>query len=297
MAKKPPYPFVKWLGGKGRLAAHVLARLPEHCETYYEPMLGGGAVFIEMAKAGRFDKAVLGDTNPELMSAWRVVQSDVEALIKELKKKRYTYDRTVYLKIREEDPSGMDPVLVAARFIYLNRTCFNGLYRVNGDGRFNTPFGQYKDPVICDAENLRALSGILDGITLREADFEKVVEGAGDGDAVYFDPPYIPISDTSNFDKYTAGGFGKGEHERLARVFTSLAKQKTRVVLSNSSADEAVRLYGKFDFDWLTGTRSVGGPADYRKSVKEMIVFAGPKEPAGRKRGGKVRANDTTDKA
>jgi len=256
-------------------------------------MLGGGAVFIEMAKMGRFDQAVLGDMNHELMNAWCVVQSDVEALIKELKKKRYTYDKAVYLRIRDEDPFEMSPVSMAARFIYLNKTCFNGLYRVNGDGKFNTPFGKYKNPVVCDAENLRALSKVLKDVSLQEEDFEHIVKGAKKGDAVYFDPPYIPISETSNFDKYTASGFGKEEHERLSRVFSSLAKKRTRVVLSNSSADRALRLYRKFDFDWLTGTRSVGGPADYKKSVKEILVFAGPKDTGWKKR--IEQTDDATD--
>jgi len=280
MSKKPPYPFVKWLGGKGRMAVHVLGRLPDRCDTYYEPMVGGGAVFIEMAKAGRFGRAVIGDNNPELMNAWRVVQSSVTELVTELRKKRYAYEKSVYLRIRGEDPGEMDPVKRAARFIYLNRTCFNGLYRVNAEGRFNAPFGQYKDPVICDAENLRAVSELLKSVELHEGDFEGMLDGALPGDAVYFDPPYIPLSSTSSFDRYTASGFSLEDHERLAKLFGSLSKKGVRAVLSNSSAKEAVGLYGKFDFDWLTGTRSVGGPADYRKSVKEMIVFAGPKEPS-----------------
>ena len=277
MAKKPPYPFVKWLGGKGRMAQHVLARLPDHCTTYFEPMVGGGAVFVEMAKAKRFDLAVLSDTNPELMNAWRVVQSDPGGLVKELRKKRYAYDKDVFLKIRAEEPSGMDPVRRAARFTYLNRTCFNGLYRVNGDGRFNTPFGKYKDPVICDAANIKAMSGLLEGVELREVDFEPGVEGAKPGDAVYFDPPYIPISRTSRFDQYTASGFGMEEHRRLRSVFESLVKNEVRVVISNSSAETSIEMYGAFDLDRLTGSRSVGGPADYRKPVEEIIAFAGPR--------------------
>lgn len=270
-------PFIKWIGGKARMARHVLDRLPSRCNTYFEPMVGGGAVFVEMAKTNRFDRAVLSDTNPELMNAWRVVRSDAAALIKELRKKRYVYDKAVFLKIRAEDPEVMDPVRMAARFIYLNRTCFNGLYRVNGSGKFNTPFGRYENPVICDAANIRAMSELLESVELREADFEQGVDGARPGDAVYFDPPYIPLSKTSSFDKYTASGFGMEAHGRLRDVFKSLSKKGVRVVLSNSSASESVEMYRSFDFDRLTGARSVGGPADYRKPVEEIVVFAGPR--------------------
>lgn len=277
MAKKPPYPFVKWLGGKARMAKHVLARLPNECDTYYEPMVGGGAVFVEMAKAGRFKNAVLSDTNWELITTWRTIKSEVPDLIKELKKNRYVYDKKVFLEIRKEDPTIMDPVRVAARFIYLNRTCFNGLYRVNGSGKFNSPFGKYTDPVICDIANLKAVSGLLANVEIRNEDFEGGIRGAGSRDAIYFDPPYIPISSTSNFDKYTAGGFNLSNHERLSEVFSSLADKGARVVLSNSSSKDSIRLYGKFDIDRIIGSRSVGGPADCRGSVEEILAFAGPK--------------------
>lgn len=277
MAKKPPYPFVKWLGGKARMAKHVLARLPNKCNTYYEPMVGGGAVLIEMAKAGRFENAIISDRNWELITTWKTVKFEVSDLIKELKKKRYVYDKSVFLGIREEDPTIMDPVRVAARFIYLNRTCFNGLYRVNGSGKFNSPFGKYTDPMICDTANLKAMSKLLDNVEIRNDDFELGVREAGNGDAVYFDPPYLPISSTSNFDKYVAGGFGISEHERLSRLFSSLAEFGVRVVLSNSSSEDSIRLYGKFDIDRIMGSRSVGGPADCRGSVEEILAFAGPK--------------------
>jgi len=277
MARKPPYPFVKWLGGKARMARHVLERLPARCRTYFEPMVGGGAVFIEMAKAGRFEKAVLADTNHELLTTWRVVKKDPGSLIKELRKKRYVYDKEAFLKIRAEDTGPMDPVRLAARFVYLNRTCFNGLYRVNGDGRFNSPFGRYKDPVICDAANIKAMSGLLQDVDLLECDFEEAVRGAEPGDAVYFDPPYIPLSDTSNFDKYTARGFDMEAHRRLHRLFSGLVGEGVRAVLSNSSAEASLELYGRFDLDRFVGSRSVGGPADYRKPVEEILVFGGPK--------------------
>lgn len=278
MAKAPPYPFVKWAGGKARVAPHVLRRLPDNIDTYYEPMIGGGAIFFELARANRFKAAVIADKNPELINAWQVVKEDVEGLIKELSdKKKYRYDKAVYLKIREV-PGKLSKVELAARFIYLNRTCFNGLYRLNSKGEFNVPFGRYDDPVICDSKNLRAVSEILEDVDIYLQDFGRATSGAAEGDAVYFDPPYLPLSDTSKFTSYTASGFTLEDHVRLAGVFKLLGDGGARVVLSNSSAKEAIDLYKGFDIDWITGTRSVGGPANYRKSVKEMVVFHGPRK-------------------
>jgi DNA adenine methylase len=275
MAKTPPYPFVKWAGGKARVAPHVLRRLPDKISTYYEPMIGGGAVFFELARAKRFEKAVIADKNPELVNAWQVVKADVDGLVEELSdKKKYRYEKSTYLKIRAV-PGKLSKVELAARFIYLNRTCFNGLYRLNLKGEFNVPFGKYDDPVICDEKNLRAVSELLKKVRVTLQDFSKVAEEAEEGDAVYFDPPYIPVSDTSKFTSYTADGFAMADHVRLAEVFEKLGDRGVRVVLSNSAAKEAVELYEGFDIDWITGTRSVGGPADYRKSVKEMVVFHG----------------------
>ena len=279
---KVPHPFAKWAGGKGRVAQHVLRRLPDKIGTYYEPMVGGGAIFFELVRAERIEQAVIADLNPDLMNAWSAIKRDVEGLIKELGSGRYRYDKAVFLKIRDMDRkpgfAETDGLKKAARFIYLNRTCFNGLYRVNAEGHFNAPFGRYKDPVICDAKNLRAVSEALKKCQILLADFDPAVNGAGKGDAAYFDPPYIPISKTSNFTGYTAEGFTLEDHQRLARAFARLAKKGARVVLTNSSAPEAEELYRQFDVDWITGGRSIGGPADYRKkAVKEMIVFSGPK--------------------
>jgi DNA adenine methylase len=210
------------------------------------------------------------------MAAFSAVQSDVDSLVKELKDKRYKYDRRVYLRIRAEDPTGFDQIRRAARFIYLNRTCFNGLYRVNRDGEFNTPFGKYDNPLICDEENLRAVAKSLKGVKLMCADFETIVEKVEPGDGVYFDPPYLPISKTASFTSYNAGGFRLGDHARLAFYFKALVKMGVNVVLSNSLSDVTRDMYSGFDVRELTGARNVGGPAEYRKSVTEMMVVGGP---------------------
>lgn len=270
-----PHPFIKWLGGKRKMLSNISNHLPDRCNTYYEPMIGGGAIFFALAKENRFENAVISDLNPELTNAWKVIQGKVAELISELKDSKYIYDKNAFLEIRK-DESGND-VQLAARFIYLNKTCFNGLYRVNKSGHFNTPFGKYHDPVICDDANLLAVSNILQKVEIKNLDFEEVVSDIKPGDAVYFDPPYLPISETANFDRYTSTGFGISDHHRLAEVFSSLAERGITAVLSNSVSQEAVKLYRKFDFDFITGNRSIGGSSSSRKTVSEMIVFSGKK--------------------
>lgn len=275
MAKTPPYPFIKWAGGKQNLAKHVIRRLPDEIDTYYEPMVGGGAILIRMR--GKFQRAVISDTNPEVVNAWRAVKKDVKKLIQALRRPKFKYEKETFLKIRAQNPDKLSPVGRAARFIYLNKTCFNGLYRVNSQGQFNVPFGKYKDPVICDAENLQAVSQLLKNVKILDKDFEAACKEAGKGDAIYFDPPYMPVSKTSNFTGYTADGFNDQEHERLARVFEKAGDRGVRVVLTNSVAPGVMELFGKFDYDQQDGNRSIGGPADYRGKAGEVIVFHGPK--------------------
>lgn len=272
-------PFVKWAGGKGKMLPHIVPALPEKMDVFYEPFVGAGAVFFELARQKRFKKAVLCDSNADLMSSYRAIQTDVEGLIEELSSKRYKYESKTYYKIRGESPSDED-VKRAARFIYLNKTCFNGLYRVNRAGEFNTPFGKFENPTICDAENLRAVSKILKKVVLRETDYEEVVMKAKEGDGIYFDPPYLPISETASFTGYTPGGFNGSDHAKLAYVFKGLAGKGVRVVLSNSLCNETRELYSGFEVKELMGARNVGGPAEYRKPVMEMMVVGGP-SPSG----------------
>lgn len=272
MAKKPPHAFVKWAGGKARISDRVLSKIPSKINNYYEPFLGGGAIFFDLYKRESIQKATLGDQNPELMNAYRVVRDNVEDLIKCLKKPKYEYKRKSYLTIREQNPLKLSAIERAARFIYLNHTCFNGLFRVNRSGQFNVPFGDYKNPVICDELNLLSVSEALKNIRLLEENFSWVLELAKSGDVVYFDPPYIPLSKTSKFDSYTQNGFGLDKHEELANVFKELSKQKVRVILSNSSAPESYALYKGFKIEEFENSRSIGGPANYRKSVKELLI-------------------------
>lgn len=268
-----PYPFLKWAGGKARMIERIVSRLPDRIGTYYEPFVGGGAVFFELAREKRFKKAVIADLNADLMNCYKVVKSDVDGLINELRKKKYVYDKKAYLKIRALDVKSLSPIERAARLIYLNRTCFNGLYRVNSNGQFNVPFGSYVSPVILDEPALRAASAALRNVRVLCADFEKALSGIKPGDAAYLDPPYLPVSATSNFTEYNEGGFGADDHRRLARKFVELWEAGIPVVLSNSAAPLAMSLYDGFERIELMGSRSVGGPAEYRKPAKEIIVF------------------------
>lgn len=284
MSKSPPYPYIKWLGGKGRMAGHVMARLPREINVYGEPMIGGGAVLIELARQKRFKSARVADSNPELIRAWKAVKESVDPLVKKLREKKFSYDKELFLQVRATDPSTLDDVEAAARFIYLNRTCFNGIYRVNKKGEFNVPFGRYTDPLICDEPNLRAVSSLLKNVTIDCLDFADFLDdfpAPGDHEcvnAVYADPPYVPVSKTANFTSYTEEGFGDHEHRTLAAGLRGLSNMRIRVVASNSGAKEARALYDEhFDVDELRGSRSVGGDGTKRKAVAEIIAYGGPK--------------------
>lgn len=275
MPRETPYPYVKWAGGKGRMLGHIVPRVPQSFGRYFEPFLGAGALYFELARQGRIKNAYLGDTNTELMNAYRVLKAGASALVEELSDKSvYLYDRDAFMGARAADPAGMSDVKRAARFIYLNRTCFNGLYRVNKDGRFNTPFGTYKDPVICDSENLLAVGKALRRASLIESSFEWVEKRARAGDVVYFDPPYMPLSGTSKFTAYTEEGFGLVQHRLLSMTFASLARKGVCVILSNSATPEVRSLYRDYEIVELQGARNVGGPASYRKPVTELMVVA-----------------------
>ncbi len=270
-----PYPLLKWAGGKGRVMSHIIARIPEKINTYYEPFLGGGAIFFELARQKRFQKAVIGDLNIELMNTYQMVQTRTDDLIVELKNGKYDYNKPNYLRVRALNPGDLTPIERAARFVFLNRTCFNGLYRVNGEGRFNVPFGKYKNPLICDEANIRAIAETIRDVDLRIDDFEKIVAGAKPGDVVYLDPPYLPLSDTAKFTAYNTGGFLLEVHRRLSLLFHQLSQAGVCCILSNSYTPITLDLYKGHEIMELMGPRNVGGPAEYRKPVKEIIVFGG----------------------
>ena len=264
-------PCVKWVGGKRYLVPEILKRLPPKIKTYYEPFLGGGAVFFALAKEARFECARLNDANEELMQMYRALAFDVDAVVRALRKHVYTEKH--FYAVRAQSWKRLSAARAAARFIFLNRTCFNGLYRVNSKGRFNVPFGRYSNPTICDAENLRAVSETIGDVWLLSMDFEHAVRsGAKRGDAVYFDSPYVPVSDTANFTAFTKGGFGPAEQERLRDCFAALDKRRVHVLLSNSNTPLVRKLYEGYRIEKVRVPRRVNSDATKRGDVTELLI-------------------------
>ncbi len=237
-------PFVKWAGGKKKLLPAYDTLLPSHFETYHEPFLGGGAVFLYLAHVGRVGRAILSDVNGELMQLWRVVRDAPERLIAELE--GYPYERDFYYGIRALDPNRIDPVRRAARMLYLNRTCFNGLYRVNSLGQFNVPIGRYENPVICNAANLMNVSKLLQGRELQAWSYENVLEVARPGDFVYLDPPHHVVESRTRANQTTAG-FTDHHQGKLFEIVRMLDRRGCLVMLSNTSTPLVRRMYRGWD--------------------------------------------------
>jgi DNA adenine methylase len=267
-------PFLKWAGGKTRLLETLSNLLPETIDTYYEPFIGGGALFFHLAHEQRFRHAILNDFNPELVNCYQVVRDAVEALIAQLKTFQVTRDE--FYAVRALDPLALSTVHRAARTIYLNRTCFNGLYRLNKRGAFNVPRGDYKDPRVVDEGNLHACSALLHSVTLREGGFVQAVKGVVSGDAVYFDPPYVPLNATSNFKSYTKEGFTLDDQQRLAECFRELADRGVFVLESNSDTATVHNLYKGFERRVVRMRRNINSKADSRGAVNELVVMVRP---------------------
>jgi DNA adenine methylase len=272
VASDVPRPILKWAGGKSRLVPRILQLLPERMETYYEPFAGGAAVLFSLAHAQRFERAVLSDRNRDLVDVYRAVKSKVRSLIDVLG--TYSHNRDEYYRIRALDPAKLDLVERAARIIYLNRTGYNGLYRVNSSGRFNVPFGRYKDPKFCDPPRLLAAAQVLKPVHLEVADFEEICSEAKAGDGVYFDPPYLPVSRTSSFAAYHHETFSIEDHERLARAFARLETKGVATLLSNSSTPVSKKLYKNFKYQTVQVTRPINSRASGRGTVPELLVVS-----------------------
>jgi DNA adenine methylase len=267
---QPAKPFLKAVGGKTVLLLEILPRLPAKIKTYYEPFLGGGAVFFALAAEGRFERAVVSDANEELAITYVALANLTDKVVRALKK--HVYDETHYYSVRAQDPLKLEMSVRAARLIYLNKTCFNGLWRVNRKGQFNVPFGRYTNPTICDEENLRAVSLALRRVTVTSLDFEKTVLPAKRGDAVYFDPPYVPVSETANFTAYTAGGFGPDDQARLRDVAKRLDERGVHVLLSNADTPLVRELYKGFKIESVQAPRRVNSKGGKRGNVGELLI-------------------------
>jgi len=273
-------PFLKWAGGKGQLLAQYDRFFPrKRGGTYFEPFVGSGAVFFELRKRGLFDTYYLSDVNPELVNCFTVVRDCVDDLIAALREHKARHDEdahTHYYAVRnlDRDPAWASATNVerAARMIYLNKTCYNGLWRVNSKGQFNVPMGRYRNPDILNEARLRAASEALQGVDVDTRPFEEVTERAQAGDFVYFDPPYYPLSDTANFTGYSADSFSADDQRRLAATFAKLHQQGCRVMLSNSDTPFVRELYADFYVHTVTARRAINSKGGKRGEITEVVV-------------------------
>ena len=277
-AKHHAKPFVKWAGGKRALLEILCASLPQNFNAYFEPFLGGGALFFELANKGLLQgkKVYLNDKNAELINAYLAIQKEPQKLLNELNLMQKAHSKEHFYSIRALDRevkfSTLSPIFRAARFIYLNKTCFNGLCRYNAKGQFNTPFGAYKNPKIYDEMLiLNAHYALQDAVILNE-DFEFVRDLTKKGDFVYFDPPYFPLNLTSSFTSYTQN-FLENEQIRLYALFCDLNSRGVKLLQSNSSTDFIKNLYKNFQIQAIQAKRAINCKGDKRGTVSELILF------------------------
>lgn len=270
---KSALPIVKWVGGKRQLLNSLVPLLPQKFSYYCEPFLGGGALFFRIQP----QRAIVNDINPDLIAVYKVVKSDVDALIESLKTYRNTPEQFYFVRDLDRNKDtyqSLSTVERASRFIYLNKTCYNGLFRVNSAGEFNSPFGRYKNPNIVNEPTLRAVSAFLNANDIQFScmDFEKVLQNLPEGCFVYLDPPYDPVSSTSNFTGYNKGGFGKDEQLRLKACCDDLTRRKIKFMLSNSPTEFILNLYSGYDITPVEAKRSINCNGAKRGIVKEVII-------------------------
>lgn len=266
-------PVLKWVGGKTQLLDHIRERIPSDIGTYYEPFIGGGAVFFNIAP----QKAVISDMNGELINLYQVIKTSPDALIASLKRHQNTPEYFYQLRSKDRNRKNfkrLSPISKASRLIYLNRTCFNGLFRVNSRGELNAPFGYYKNPQICNEPNIREISGFLSShdIEIIEADFEQALSTAKAGDFVYLDPPYDPVTDTASFTGYVAGGFDREQQRRLKACCDRLNAAGVKFLLSNSATEFILELYKDYKIDLVNAKRNINCKGDSRGAVQEVLV-------------------------
>jgi DNA adenine methylase len=268
-------PFLKWAGGKGQLLKDFMRFFPDKFNNFIEPFVGGGAVFFYLYSSGQLweKKSVLIDSNKDLINTYQIIKDEnkLKVIIKALSNGKYLNNETTFYKIRKEEPK--NDTDRAARIMYLNKTCFNGLYRVNSKGKFNAPFGRYNNPRICDSKNLQAVNKSLENTELINGDFTAVLEYAAKNDFVYFDPPYQPISKTSSFTGYTKNSFNEKDQVRLAEVFKKLDKRGCKLMLSNSDADFIRELYKGYRIEVVKAKRMINCKAAKRGAINELVIL------------------------
>ncbi len=278
-------PFVKWAGGKRQILHILIKNLPTEIyqgkiKVYTEPFVGGGALFFKLKSMFDFEKVILADKNKDLINAYTSVRDDVASLIKilkELEKRFYeSKDRKeFYYAMREKfNNKRKFDIERAALFLFLNKTCFNGLYRVNSKGKFNVPFGRYKNPVICEEKNLMNASRLLSDAELIAGDFTLIEKEIGANTFVYLDPPYRPISETSSFTSYNSDLFDDKEQERLAKFVRKIDLRNVKFMLSNSYSKDGFfqKLYSGFDIKTIRVKRYISATIAGRTEVREILV-------------------------
>jgi DNA adenine methylase len=276
---KAPQPFLRWAGGKRRLANLLIQAFPQDFDPrvnkLYEPFIGGGALMFatgnrnaEMYVPGK--NLLINDSNPDLIIVYKVIKSNLPELLGELKKLSKNLSKEEFERIRSSSPT--TNVARAARFIYLNKTCFNGLWRVNSSGQFNVPWGKLKNPLIFDASNLEACRKRLIGSKITTGGFSAAVASAKKNDLVYFDPPYLPLSASASFSQYSKDNFGIQDHEELAETILRLTRKGVYVILSNSDTPETRRIFGKtLTLRQIMMNRSISAAAHARTPVNEVL--------------------------
>jgi DNA adenine methylase len=264
-----PRPFLKWAGGKSRLIQQYIPYLPTSYKTYYEPFLGGGAIFFYLQPT----TAILTDINAELITTYRCVRDNVEELIYLLKEHKIRHNRDYYYSVRAS--LNFSDLEQAARLIYLNKTCFNGLYRVNSQGKFNVPLGRYENPNICPEDLLRAASAALSTSEIKQADFADVLNYAtSSDDFVFCDPPYHPISSTSYFTGYSQNSFDEKDQECLRDTCAELANRGVKVMVCNSDCEFIKNLYKQINFNIypIEAARSINSNTKKRGMIYELLI-------------------------
>jgi DNA adenine methylase len=271
-----PKPFVKWAGGKRQLISAIDKHIPSEFGTYFEPFLGGGAVLFHLLGKNPAMKCKVSDLNSDLVLAYVTIRDKVDELITSLENHAKNYHKnpdSYYYGIRESEPTGQ--ISKVSRLLFLNRTCFNGLYRVNSKGKFNVPLGRYSNPNIVNEENLVAVSHILQSkkIQISCRDFTAVLSDAKKGDFVYFDPPYQPVSDTANFTSYTNRDFTYSDLEKLVEVSEKLSDKGCKVLHSNSDSKEVKALFSKgWKIIEVAANRAINSDSAKRTGQKELLI-------------------------
>ncbi len=278
-------PFLKWAGGKTQLLSQLERFLPDDFNAYAEPFVGSGALFFHLRRTRGIFPAILADSNPELVNAYVIVRDKLAQLFPLLEEHQQSHGKEHYYHVRQQKPGDLGNVERAARMIYLNKTCFNGLYRVNSEGQFNVPIGSYLKPRIFDEESLRAASDSLQGTTFLQCDFAEVENHVSAGDFVYFDPPYYPVSGTSSFTGYamrnpmsqrTRGNvFGVDEQQRLSVAFAKLAAKGVSLMLSNSDTRRIRALYRHCHIEKVKARRAINCNGAKRGVVDEVVILGG----------------------